>query len=89
MALSVEHFGRTYATATGSFTAVADLSFSVRSGDSQVDRSQRRRKDDHSAIAYGILRPTPAASSTADLAEPAGGQAATRVHAHEPHLFEC
>ncbi|MGH7489912.1 MAG: ATP-binding cassette domain-containing protein, partial [bacterium] len=33
MALSVEHFGRTYATATGSVSAVADLSFTVASGE--------------------------------------------------------
>src|SRR6476469_6424007 len=33
MALSVEHFGRTYASATGPLTAVADLSFSVGAGE--------------------------------------------------------
>ena len=32
MALSVEHFGRSYATATGTFIAVADLSFTVGAG---------------------------------------------------------
>src|SRR5437764_12334859 len=33
MSISVSHFGRTYATATGSFTAVDDLSFEVASGE--------------------------------------------------------
>ena len=33
MAISVEHFGRTYATATGTFTAVDDLSFAVAPGE--------------------------------------------------------
>ena len=33
MALSVEHFGRTYAGAGGSVTAVEDLSFTVGSGE--------------------------------------------------------
>ena len=33
MALTVEHFSRTYAAASGSFTAVDDLSFTVASGE--------------------------------------------------------
>src|SRR5215212_8796681 len=33
MALAVEHFSRTYASAAGTFTAVADLSFAVGSGE--------------------------------------------------------
>src|SRR3982750_3209608 len=33
MALSVEHFSRTYAAATGTFTAVSDVSFTVRAGE--------------------------------------------------------
>src|SRR3954451_20703875 len=33
MSLSVEHFGRTYASAAGSFTAVEDLSFTVGAGE--------------------------------------------------------
>ena len=33
MALTVEHFSRTYASASGSFTAVDDLSFTVASGE--------------------------------------------------------
>src|SRR5216110_2970515 len=33
MAISVEHFGRTYTSAAGSFTAVDDLSFEVASGE--------------------------------------------------------
>src|SRR5258708_37879937 len=33
MAISVDHFGRTYATAAGPFTAVDDLSFQVSNGE--------------------------------------------------------
>jgi ABC-2 type transport system ATP-binding protein len=33
MAIAVEHFGRTYATSAGTFTAVDDLSFAVASGE--------------------------------------------------------
>jgi ABC-2 type transport system ATP-binding protein len=33
MAISVEHFGRTYTTATGTIPAVDDLSFQVSAGE--------------------------------------------------------
>ena len=59
MALSVEHFGRTYATATGSFTAVDDLSFVVGSGEivGLIGPNGAGKTTTLRSLA-GILRPT-------------------------------
>src|SRR4249919_4100631 len=59
MALSVEHFGRTYAAATGTFTAVEDLSFSVASGEivGLIGPNGAGKTTTLRSLA-GILRPT-------------------------------
>ncbi len=85
MALSVEHFGRTYAAATGTFTAVEDLSFSVASGEivGLIGPNGAGKTTTLRSLA-GILRPS-SGRVTIDghdiIAGPAGGQAAPGVHA--------
>src|SRR2546429_1459005 len=59
MAISVEHFGRTYTTATGSFAAVDDLSFQVASGEivGLIGPNGAGKTTTLRSLA-GILRPT-------------------------------
>ena len=59
MAIAVEHFGRTYATTTGSFTAVDDLSFTVASGEivGLIGPNGAGKTTTLRSLA-GILRPT-------------------------------
>src|SRR4029450_1349898 len=59
MAIAVEHFGRTYATTTGSVTAVDDLSFAVASGEivGLIGPNGAGKTTTLRSLA-GILRPT-------------------------------
>jgi len=59
MAIAVDHFGRTYATTTGSFTAVDDLSFAVASGEivGLIGPNGAGKTTTLRSLA-GILRPT-------------------------------
>src|SRR5512141_2219482 len=92
MALSVEHFGRTYATATGSFTAVADLSFAVASGEivGLIGPNGAGKTTTLRTLA-GILRPTSGRVAIDGHDIVADSIAAKRRLAFmpdEPHLFE-
>ena len=93
MALSVEHFGRTYATATGTFTAVADLSFSVARGrNRRPDRPQRRRQDHHAAVARrhpaADVRRASGSTATTSSTDPIEAKRRLAFMPDEPHLFE-
>src|SRR5881227_1603492 len=59
MSISVSHFGRTYATATGSFAAVDDLSFEVAAGEivGLIGPNGAGKTTTLRSLA-GILRPT-------------------------------
>ena len=59
MAIAVEHFGRTYPTSSGTFTAVDDLSFSVASGEivGLIGPNGAGKTTTLRSLA-GILRPT-------------------------------
>jgi ABC-2 type transport system ATP-binding protein len=59
MALAVDHFGRTYSSPTGTFTAVDDLSFAVASGEivGLIGPNGAGKTTTLRALA-GILRPT-------------------------------
>src|ERR1700682_1075903 len=59
MAISVEHFGRTYASSSGAFTAVDDLSFEVGSGEivGLIGPNGAGKTTTLRSLA-GILRPT-------------------------------
>jgi ABC-2 type transport system ATP-binding protein len=92
MALSVEHFGRTYATATGTFTAVADLSFSVRAGEivGLIGPNGAGKTTTLRSLA-GILRPTSGKVQIDghDLIEdPIEAKRRLAFMPDEPHLFE-
>jgi ABC-2 type transport system ATP-binding protein len=92
MALSVEHFGRTYATAAGSFTAVADLSFSVDSGEivGLIGPNGAGKTTTLRSLA-GILRPTSGRVRIDgyDLTEhPLEAKHCLAFMPDEPHLFE-
>ena len=92
MALSVEHFGRTYATAAGSFTAVADLSFTVSSGEivGLIGPNGAGKTTTLRSLA-GILRPTSGrlCIDGFDLTEhPLEAKHRLAFMPDEPHLFE-
>ncbi len=92
MALSVEHFGRTYATAAGSFTAVSDLSFTVASGEivGLIGPNGAGKTTTLRSLA-GILRPTSGRVRIDgfDLAEhPLEAKRRLAFMPDEPHLFE-
>jgi ABC-2 type transport system ATP-binding protein len=92
MALSVEHFGRTYATATGNFTAVADLSFSVRSGEivGLIGPNGAGKTTTLRSLA-GILRPSSGRVSVDGhdlIDDPIEAKRCLAFMPDEPHLFE-
>jgi ABC-2 type transport system ATP-binding protein len=92
MALSVEHYGRTYATAAGSFTAVSDLSFTVASGEivGLIGPNGAGKTTTLRSLA-GILRPTSGRVRIDgfDLAEhPLEAKRRLAFMPDEPHLFE-
>jgi ABC-2 type transport system ATP-binding protein len=92
MAISVDHFGRTYATATGTFTAVDDLSFEVANGEivGLIGPNGAGKTTTLRSLA-GILRPTSGKVriDTHDLIDDSL-QAKRRLAfmPDEPHLFE-
>ena len=92
MALSVEHFGRTYASATGSFTAVADLSFSVGAGEivGLIGPNGAGKTTTLRSLA-GILRPTSGHVSVDGhdlVTDPIEAKRRLAFMPDEPHLFE-
>jgi ABC-2 type transport system ATP-binding protein len=92
MALSVEHFGRTYATGTGTFTAVADLSFTVASGEivGLIGPNGAGKTTTLRSLA-GILRPSSGRVRIDghDLIEdPLAAKRCLAFMPDEPHLFE-
>src|SRR5882724_2720540 len=92
MAIAVEHFGRTYATTTGSFTAVDDLSFTVESGEivGLIGPNGAGKTTTLRSLA-GILRPT-SGRVRIDTHDPIDDalEAKRRLAfmPDEPHLFE-
>jgi ABC-2 type transport system ATP-binding protein len=92
MAISVDHFGRTYVTATGTFTAVDDLSFEVANGEivGLIGPNGAGKTTTLRSLA-GILRPTSGKVriDTHDLIDDSL-QAKRRLAfmPDEPHLFE-
>src|SRR6266853_1980666 len=92
MAIAVEHFGRTYATATGSFTAVDDLSFEVQSGEivGLIGPNGAGKTSTLRSLA-GILRPTSGRIAIdGHQLGPDAIEAKRRLAfmPDEPHLFE-
>src|SRR6266508_6340026 len=92
MAISVEHFGRTYTTATGTFTAVDDLSFEVASGEivGLIGPNGAGKTTTLRSLA-GILRPTAGhvRIDGYDIVEHAiEAKRRLAFMPDEPHLFE-
>jgi ABC-2 type transport system ATP-binding protein len=92
MALTVEHFGRTYVGASGTFTAVDDLSFTVGAGEivGLIGPNGAGKTTTLRALA-GILRPTAGRLSIDghDLAaDPLEAKRRLAFMPDEPHLFE-
>jgi ABC-2 type transport system ATP-binding protein len=92
MALSVEHFGRTYAAATGTFTAVDDLSFSVTSGEivGLIGPNGAGKTTTLRSLA-GILRPSSGRVSIDGhdiIEDPLEAKRRLAFMPDEPHLFE-
>ena len=92
MALSVEHFGRTYASAAGSVSAVADLSFTVAAGEivGLIGPNGAGKTTTLRSLA-GILRPTSGRVRIDghDIIErPLEAKRCLAFMPDEPHLFE-
>jgi ABC-2 type transport system ATP-binding protein len=92
MALTVEHFRRTYAGASGSFTAVDDLSFTVGSGEivGLIGPNGAGKTTTLRALA-GILRPTSGVLQIDGhdlIAAPLEAKRRLAFMPDEPHLFE-
>src|SRR4051812_46107248 len=92
MALTVEHFGRTYTAAAGTFTAVGDLSFSVRNGEivGLIGPNGAGKTTTLRSLA-GIPRPSPGhvAIDGHDLVgDPIEAKRRLAFMPDEPHLFE-
>jgi len=92
MAISVEHFGRTYTTATGSIPAVYDLSFQVSAGEivGLIGPNGAGKTTTLRALA-GILKPTSGRVRIDghDLVEdPIEAKRRLAFMPDEPHLFE-
>src|SRR3981081_3481913 len=92
MAISVEHFGRTYASSSGAFTAVDDLSFEVGSGEivGLIGPNGAGKTSTLRSLA-GILRPTCGRGRIEGRAPHGDALRAKRRLAFmpdEPHLFE-
>jgi ABC-2 type transport system ATP-binding protein len=92
MALTVEHFSRTYAGASGSFTAVSDLSFTVASGEivGVIGPNGAGKTTTLRALA-GILRPTSGRLQIDGhdlITDPLEAKRRLAFMPDEPHLFE-
>src|SRR5262249_7377301 len=92
MALTVEHFSRTYAAASGSFTAVDDLSFTVASGEivGLIGPNGAGKTTTLRSLA-GILRPTSGRLEIDGhdlVADPLEAKRRLAFMPDEPHLFE-
>ncbi len=92
MAISVEHFGRTYTTATGTFSAVDDLSFQVSNGEivGLIGPNGAGKTTTLRSLA-GILKPTTGhvRIDGHDLIEsPIEAKRRLAFMPDEPHLFE-
>jgi ABC-2 type transport system ATP-binding protein len=92
MAISVEHFGRTYTTATGTFSAVDDLSFQVSNGEivGLIGPNGAGKTTTLRSLA-GILKPTSGhvRIDGHDLIEsPIEAKRRLAFMPDEPHLFE-
>jgi ABC-2 type transport system ATP-binding protein len=92
MALSVEHFGRTYAGAAGNVTAVEDLSFTVAAGEivGLIGPNGAGKTTTLRSLA-GILRPTAGRVRIDgyDIVErPLDAKRCLAFMPDEPHLFE-
>ena len=92
MALSVEHFGRTYAAAAGTFTAVDDLSFTVGGGEivGLIGPNGAGKTTTLRSLA-GTLRPTSGKVRIDghDIVEdPIEAKRRLAFMPDEPHLFE-
>jgi ABC-2 type transport system ATP-binding protein len=92
MALTVEHFGRTYASSGGTFTAVDDLSFAVESGEivGLIGPNGAGKTTTLRSLS-GILRPTSGRVRIDghDLVDdPLEARRRLAFMPDEPHLFE-
>ena len=92
MAITVEHFGRTYVSPAGTFPAVADLSFTVASGEivGLIGPNGAGKTTTLRSLA-GILRPTSGKVRIDghDLVDdPLAAKRALAFMPDEPHLFE-
>ena len=92
MAIAVEHFGRPYTTESGTFTAVADLSFEVGAGEivGLIGPNGAGKTTTLRSLA-GILRPT-SGSVRIDghdlIRDPLEAKRRLAFMPDEPHLFE-